>query len=283
VAALLDGKAPAVYVTLNRIQPALLARAHNRLIDHATVTTSDAEIVRRRWLLFDVDPVRPTGISATEAEHEAALAQTGEMRSFLTALGWPEPIQGDSGNGVHLLYPIDLPNDDTARQLVERVLRVLALGQDDQGDPAAPRVSLDTTVGNAARICKLYPTRVLKGDHLPERPHRRSRLLAAPERLEPVTRAQLEEVCELLGPAEPAHHATTGSRTAPGRVTDVGAYLREHGIAIRGESQMREARRWVLAACVWNPEHTDHSAFVLQFANGRIVAGCSHHSRAGKR
>ena len=29
----------------------------------------------------------------------------------LWGAGFPDPVVGDSGNGTHLLYPVDLPND----------------------------------------------------------------------------------------------------------------------------------------------------------------------------
>jgi hypothetical protein len=29
----------------------------------------------------------------------------------LWGAGFPDPVLGDSGNGTHLLYPVDLPND----------------------------------------------------------------------------------------------------------------------------------------------------------------------------
>ena len=58
-----SGRARGIYVTLNPIQPALLARAHNRAIPYAETTTSDHEVLRRRWLPIDFDPVRPSHIS----------------------------------------------------------------------------------------------------------------------------------------------------------------------------------------------------------------------------
>src|SRR5262245_41920011 len=42
-----SGKAPAVYATLNPCQPALLARAANRLQSRAKTTTHDTDIVQR--------------------------------------------------------------------------------------------------------------------------------------------------------------------------------------------------------------------------------------------
>ena len=111
-AADLSGQVPAVYVTLNPVNPALLARALNQYKTYAKNTTADKDIIERRWFPLDFDAVRPAGISATDAEHEAALAKAQECRAWLTTQGWPQPLAGDSGNGAHLLYRIELPNDE---------------------------------------------------------------------------------------------------------------------------------------------------------------------------
>ena len=66
--------ATGIYFVPNPINPALLARAENRVRAHGKgdAATSDGDIVRRHWLLIDCDPVRPAGISSTGSEHEAA-------------------------------------------------------------------------------------------------------------------------------------------------------------------------------------------------------------------
>ena len=56
-----DGRAN-LYVTLNPVEPALLARAANRIRPRARSTTADAQVVERRWLPVDIDPVRPTDV-----------------------------------------------------------------------------------------------------------------------------------------------------------------------------------------------------------------------------
>ncbi|HRF64181.1 MAG TPA: hypothetical protein PK708_15055, partial [Candidatus Competibacter sp.] len=61
----LAGRAPGIYITLNPVDPALLARSANRLDPRAKHTTNDAEIIARYWLLLDFDPVRPAGISSS--------------------------------------------------------------------------------------------------------------------------------------------------------------------------------------------------------------------------
>ena len=176
-----SGQAPGVYLTVNPVNPDLLARAVNRLQPYAKTTTADSDILRRRWLPIDLDPIRPAGISSTDDEHEAALERAREVRDWLVARDWPEPILADSGNGAHLLCRVDLPKDDDSRGLIERSLKALALQFDDE------RVQVDVSTANAARIWKIYGTLAGKGDNTSDRPHRLARLLEIPEKLEVLT------------------------------------------------------------------------------------------------
>lgn len=195
-AAKLSGHAPGVYITINLVDPALLARAANRLDPRAKHTTSDAEIIARRWLLLDFDPVRPAGISSNDAEHTTALERALGVRDWLNSQGWPAPVYADSGNGAHLLYRVELPNDADSKTLIEAVLKTLASRFDDE------RVKIDTGVFNASRISKLYGTQACKGDSLPDRPHRMARILESPETPSPV---DLEHLRALVpSPAAPS-------------------------------------------------------------------------------
>ena len=121
------GTAQGIYVTLNPVAPALLARAANHVIEWAKHTTSDADIQGRIWLPIDFDPVRPSGISSTDAEHTAALERAQACRGWLASLGWPQSVYADSGNGAHLLYRIDLPNDPPTTALLQQCLAALDL------------------------------------------------------------------------------------------------------------------------------------------------------------
>lgn len=167
----LEDRCSGVYVTLNEVNPALLSRRANRVEMYADLTTSDHDILRRWWLPIDFDAVRPAGVSATDPEHAAALEAAKKTLEALRAQGWPEPVIGDSGNGAHLLYPIDLPNDAGSLALVEKTLAALS---EEFGDGV---VKVDTKNANASRIWKLYGTLARKGDSTADRPHRRSRLI----------------------------------------------------------------------------------------------------------
>ena len=168
-----SGLCSGIYVTLNPVQPDLMARAMNRLkgAKKGTPTATDADIVCRRWVLVDVDPVRAAGVSATDEELKTAVSVSKAVLSYMRGIGWAEPIRALSGNGMHLLYPVDLPNDEDSRIFVQTVLSGLS------SMFSQPLVSVDPVMFNAARITKLYGTVARKGDNHPLRPWRKSLIL----------------------------------------------------------------------------------------------------------
>ena len=153
-----------VYYALNPVPPGLTKRVVN------------ADPLCRRWLLVDVDrnkTLEPDA-SATEAEHEAARSLAVRVMDHLTALGWPVPVLVDSGNGFHLLYRVDLPNDDTSRVRIKLTLQKLALRFD--GD----RGSIGAECHDARRISALPGTWKRKGLASVVRPHRMAKLIGGP-------------------------------------------------------------------------------------------------------
>ena len=170
--------ATGVYITLNPCQAALLARASRRLIAQVD-RTKDAEISHIRNLLIDLDPIRPAGISSTDCEHEAALEMARIIRVDLENEGWPDPLMGDSGNGGHLIYPVDLPNSPECIALMKAVLKAMSLRYQDH--LVRLNLELDQVVFNPARLTKLYGTTTRKGDHTQDRPHRLARIISLPE------------------------------------------------------------------------------------------------------
>jgi hypothetical protein len=197
-----NGRAPGIYITLNPVNPDLLARAPNCLRSglRQGEATSDGDTLHRRWLLLDFDPVRPSGVSATANEKETAWNRCRECEQWLSAeLKFPPDslVMADSGNGWHLLVRIDLPNDSESDALAKRCLDAASLWLGDE------TVKVDTAVGNAARICKFYGTLARKGDDTKERPHRCSTLVFVPAPVTVAPREALERLAARL-PQEPA-------------------------------------------------------------------------------
>jgi hypothetical protein len=271
-----------IYVTLNRVNPALLSRRANRIkmrLGKKDATTADGDIVSRQWLPVDVDPLRPSGVSSSDEEHRSAIDRAKGIADFLaTEYGWPGPVLADSGNGAHLLYRIDLPNDEETHDLVKRCLEVLAAMF---GDKVA---DIDSVNHNAARIWKLYGTLSRKGDNTAERPHRRAVVLDAPDEMITVTRDQLLRLTAALPTPPRALPSPTaqGSRTGakPGKPTDLGRWLQDHGIGVRTDKPYQGGTLYILDECPFSGAHKD-GAFAIQFPNGAIYAGCHHASCGG--
>ena len=281
-AELLSGVHPAVYVTINPVNPDLLARARNRIENRASFTTADADVVKRLRLLLDFDPKRPAGISSTDEEHDAALARAKECLEWLTAQGFPKPILADSGNGGHLIYGLDLPNDDACRLLVESFLKAIAGRFTDE------KVKGDVSVFNAARISKIYGTMVCKGDNLPDRPHRLSQILEAPEKLVPVSNELLQIIGNIVRPVKSGslpegemrtalvaeHRRLSADQDASERVE---SFLDRHHIGVQHtkEGNGKWRNRWILDQCPFC-ESEDGAAVLTVSDTGKIGFRCQH-------
>ena len=159
-----------VYWTLNPLDPSVLSRRANRVstVGKDFALARDSDVIRRRWILVDCDPVRTAGVSSAGDELLAAFNLIMDVREHLRTWFPMDPIFSESGNGFHLLYRVDMPNDDASTKVVRDLLRYLA----DRFD--TERAKIDTSVFNAGRICKLYGTVSRKGDSTVDRPHRRA-------------------------------------------------------------------------------------------------------------
>lgn len=269
----LSASGAAVYVTLNPVDPQLLNRYCNRVESFAQATTTDKQVIRRRWLLVDIDPVRPANTSASAAQVAAAQAKGATVSEYLRARGWADPLVAESGNGLHLLYPVDLPNDSEATDMMKAVL--VALGDRFDDDV----VKVDRGVFNAARICKLYGTVSNKGDHTSLGPWRLSRLVSTPDRGE-VTAAQL---LALVGEAKTTPQAV---RMAPSAKPVSGGFaledfLARHGIEYTCDVHERR-ERFKLALCPFNSDHVNGEAAVFRGGDGKLGFKCQHDSCGDK-
>jgi len=264
-----DGRAN-IYLTLNPVNPALLARAANRIVEKAEKTTADADVVARRWFLLDIDAERPSGISSTDAELEAAREVLEAVTSYLNERGWPAPIKVLSGNGYYALYPIALPNDAASAELVNAVLTALSAKFDTK------RAHVDTTVANAARIAGLVSTLKVKGDSTEDRPHRWSRLESVPDRIIAVSQEQLEAVAALAPKPNPTLKQKDVNRVRSSLRLD--EILDRHGIEYREQPPDAQGITWYhVRQC---PFHDDGQPFECgvgqRLPDGPFAGKCFH-------
>jgi len=280
-----SGKFPGIYITINPVIPDLLARANNRVEEWAKHTSKAEDVKQRLYLPLDIDPKRPSGISATDAQHNAALVKAIEIQMDLKEkFGLPDPIRGDSGNGAHLVYHIDLPNDKESKEIVELAQKGIAGLYNRPDDIIEVQCFSD-----ANRIWKLYGTMACKGDPTPERPHRQSRVLEVPIERKPLTLEQLKKLAE-LAPKDNnqlltrTKASTNGKPSEYHKIFDVEGYMEKYAIGVHHLKNDGSWKTYVLDSCVFNPEHSGNlEACIQQEQNsGILVYKCHHNSCSDK-
>jgi Protein of unknown function (DUF3987) len=271
-AALLDGQCVGIYVTLNPVAPTRLPPLPRNRLGKATTTTGDAQINERNWGLIDLDPVRPAGVSATEAEHKAALSRGQVVYEYLLTTGFSTDslVVADSGNGVHILIRLDLPNDDGSTSLAKRFLAALDLQFTDE------TVAIDTTTANAARITKIIGTVARKGESTPERPHRLSRILKMPERVTAASHTLIEEIVNIVPKSGRDSSTDAGYPQIQNSQFDIESFIRKSGLEVVKAKPWVGGWAWVLRVCPFNENHTNHSAVIIQHSSGAISFTCHH-------
>ena len=270
-AAMWDEQDADVYVTLNPCKDALLGRADNELkeIDpKRTPLTSDNDIEHRTRILVDCDPQRPSKVSSTDDEKEGAIERAREIQAWLRGKSIPAAL-ADSGNGGHLLIPVNLPNDKESKDLVERFLKALSFRFSDE------KIKVDEGTFNAARITKCYGVVARKGANVERkgRVHRRSRILTVPKTDTVAQREQLEAVAVEI--PEAPKRGKGLSDDFDGREW-LEEWLERYDVPIKRQGEWeRDGYRWVLEECPWNG-HADTSAYIV-FRPGRGIGGGCHH------
>lgn len=139
-----------IFTCFNRIRPDFDGDERN---GHSV---KDSHILRRRYLLIDIDPPN-TCQPATTDEERAVFVTAHKLEVDLFHSKGNDPITVSSGNGAHIYLPVDLPNDDASKALCKQMLRVFASKYNSLA------ANVDTSVFNASRITKVPGTIARKG------------------------------------------------------------------------------------------------------------------------
>jgi hypothetical protein len=224
-----------VYNTINPVD----LRPTNKLKPRQR-STKDVNIARIKILPFDFDPIREKGQPATEGQIE--LARETAQR-LITFLGWGDPVQAMSGNGWHLLYEVDMPNDSETAKVLKDLYLALALRF------STGEINFDSVVRNPARIMRTYGTVNQKSG--------RKTYCMLPESRSAVTS---EAVCELAKKLTPKKPTRTWVRKPTPETTGKG-YIKNldvAGVFIRSGLYLQETtesgKHWVI--CPWEDEHS---------------------------
>lgn len=266
------------YCIFNDIDEALYGREQHERFVNGAKTTKDDNILKRNFVLVDLDPERVSGVSASNEEFEYAHLKAVAVYRYLVGMGFSEPIICVSGNGYHLYIPCDMPNDDVHHTLVNNFLKSLGNMFSDS------HVGIDQSVGNAANLTKLMGTWAKKGSCTPDRPWRQSRFVKAPKEIKANEDSLFQKIADLL-PKEEPKPTPNRSRSFSGNTPfDLRSWLNEHGIVYKEDKQGVNTR-FTLEYCPWVDTHSDRkkwdSALFLD-ENGKITFNCQHSHCKGK-
>lgn len=263
---IIANKKAAIYFTANPCTPDLLSRYNNRIEEYVKEAARDVDITQRRYLPLDFDPIRLSNTSSTDKQHKEALSMAQYAKGYLRDIGWPNPVEVDSGNGALLLYAIDLPNDTESTQLLKNILEV--------ADHLFTNttIKLDQSMFNAARIVRMPGTKNTKGDSTEEQPHRMAEILAIPE---PIVQVNLQLLKNL------ANAIPNAPKTAPIiEKFDIANWLETCGLHVHKVDRWLDAVVYTLDHCAFNPEH--EKAAIFHFDAGNFGYKCFHDSCSKK-
>lgn len=260
-----------MYFVLNKIDSACFGRQQSgKIVKSPKITTNDNDIIRRCFVFVDFDPVRKSGTNASNEEFELAHKKAQDVFRFLREKGFSEPIICKSGNGLHLTYKVDFPNDDETTEIIKHFYEYLgSLFSDD-------KVDIDTKVFNLARLCKLYGTTAKKGANLQDRPWRMSEIIYVPKDLNITPIEKFKELADLLPKKE--EPKPTAKTIRVGERFDLESWLVAHGIEYR-KKQDGGSTKYEVKECPWKDTHSSnnpYSSALFQDSEGKITYTCAH-------
>ena len=258
------------YATLNPVTEACAGREQaNTIIKSPKATTNDGEIECRKFILIDFDPERPSDTNASDDEVKLAEEKMKVVYKYLRDQGFSAPVVAFSGNGYHLYYKINTPNDDESKTTIERFLKVLDMMYGD-----VKSVKVDTSVFNASRIAKIIGTQSNKGSNTNLRPQRMSYFVHVPDVFSETDFAYVKKIAaELPEPERPSRDNGFSQERF-----DIEGFIREHNIEIEKRVRFQGGEKLVLKECPFNSNHKAPDSAIFVFDSGAVGFKCLHSS-----
>lgn len=263
-----------IYFVMNKISDDCYARPQcEKFVKSPKATTKDDEIVRRRFLLLDFDPIRIPNISSTLEQFELAHKKAQDVYKYLKEeCHFTDMVVAISGSGWHVLVPVDIPCNEETDKIIKDFYAYMGNKFTDD------KVEYDVKVYNRARITKLYSTWAKKGANVPSNPWRQSKIVYIPKQIVPTPLEKIKEIADLLPKEEPKPTATKKTYSGFGQSFDLVSWLNAHGITYKVETHGADTK-YALEHCPWEDTHStkqkwDSALFVD--ADGKIKFNCFH-------
>lgn len=262
-----------VYITVNQPNEACYSRKQKDCLLLEDTTTSDHDVDFYDWLMIDLDPKRPSKVSSSDEELQKAKDLGNKIYKYMQNLGFEKPLMAMSGNGVHLMYRVNLQNTKEHQELMKKSLKALDLLF------STGEVDIDLKNANPSRICKLYGTLAQKGKNDAKRPHRMSYVVGEPKEIKTSDIKYLEKLCEVI-PKEPEKPQKYNNYQP--RDFDLDSWLDKYGIRYVKKS-WNDADKYELEECPFDSNHKAPDSCILKFRNGAIAFTCFHNSCSGHK
>lgn len=258
-----------IYFTLNIIDPACYSREqHDKISLKPKSTTSDKEIIARKWCLIDIDVEKPSDTNSTDEEKLLAQKVVNNVYKFLRDEGFELPIVCDSSNGYHLLLKQAMKASDENTQTMKKFLQVLDMFF------STDKVKIDCSTFNLSRICKLYGCVSRKGSNTKERPQRESSILKVPREIKVTPNEYFEKVASYLPVPEKKDRSNFYGRDN----FDLDEFLQKYNIKVRNVVTSNEYTKYILEECPFNSAHRAPDSCVFKMRDGSYGFKCFHNS-----
>ena len=258
-----------LYFTLNVIDPACYSREqHDRISTRPKSTTSDAEILGRKFCLIDIDCEKPSDTNSTDAEKELAKGVVNEVYKFLRDEGFEKPIICDSANGYHLLYKQAMISNPQNTETMKNFLKVLDMYF------STDKVKIDCTTFNPSRICKLYGVISRKGSDTKERPQRESKILRVPQDVKITPNEYFEKVASYLPKPEKRDRSNNWGANS----FDLDEFIQTYNIKVRNIVNSHDYTKYILEECPFNSSHRAPDSAIFKMRDGSFGFKCLHNS-----
>ena len=258
-----------LYFTLNVIDPACYSREqHDRISTRPKSTTSDLEILGRKWCLIDVDCEKPSDTNSTDAEKELAKGVVNEVYKFLRDEGFEKPIICDSANGYHLLYKQAMISNPQNTETMKNFLKVLDMYF------STDKVKIDCTTFNPSRICKLYGVISRKGSDTKERPQRESKILRVPQEVKITPNEYFQKVASYLPQPEKRDRSNNWGANS----FDLDEFIQKYNIKVRNVVTSHDYTKYILEECPFNSSHRAPDSAIFKMRDGSYGFKCLHNS-----
>ena len=258
-----------LYFTLNVIDPACYSREqHDRISTRPKSTTSDAEILGRKFCLIDIDCEKPSDTNSTDAEKELAKGVVNEVYKFLRDEGFEKPIICDSANGYHLLYKQAMISNPQNTETMKNFLKVLDMYF------STDKVKIDCTTFNPSRICKLYGVISRKGSDTKERPQRESKILRVPQEVKITPNEYFQKVASYLPQPEKRDRSNNWGANS----FDLDDFIQKYNIKVRNIVTSHDYTKYILEECPFNSSHRAPDSAIFKMRDGSYGFKCLHNS-----